>query len=260
LGNGFTRNQADFVNSFNQGGGDGCEFGLDAASSAITRALPRTPAGTPENARRLREGATLAVLYISDEYAQEVTEGQCGIDPGGAACNTGVGDLFSAGNNNICQFAPNAAQQACIDQVVAPYIQQIRDQGGVAFAQVINPNPAGACNQGQFRCPQPGSGGQRAGPGYIEVVNAFGGTYYSPCVDKPGPGAPGHRRRRDRRRLAVPAHGPADLVDGQGGRDADGHRHDAGGAAVQDQRLRLRPGVQLDLLPRQLAARRWVIG
>jgi hypothetical protein len=187
LGNGFTRNQADFVNSFNQGGGDGCEFGLDAASSAITRALPRTPAGTPENARRLREGATLAVLYISDEYAQEITEGQCGIDPGGAACNTGVGDLFSASNNNICQFAPNAAQQACIDQVVAPYIQQIRDQGGVAFAQVINPNPAGACNQGQFRCPQPGSQeANEPGRGYIEVVNAFGGTYYSPCVDNPG--------------------------------------------------------------------------
>ncbi len=187
LGAGFTRNQTDFVSYFGLGGGDGCEFGLDATSSAIARALPRTPTGQPENARRLREGATLAIVYVSDEYANEVTEGQCGYDPGGAACNTGIGDLFTAGNNNICTFAPNAAQQACIDSVVAPYIQQIRDQGGVAFAQVINPNPPGQCNQGQFRCPQAGSQeSNEPGRGYLEVVNALGGTYYSPCVDDPG--------------------------------------------------------------------------
>jgi len=188
LAPGFTRNVNDFRNMLTQRGGDGCEFGLDAAGSAITRALPRTPANAAEDARKLRENAQLAVIYVSDEYANEITEGQCGVDPGGPACDTGIRDLYDTGNNALCATLPNAAQQACINGVVQPYINQVLAQSGIAFAQVVNPNPAGNCNTGQFFCSndpmaQPAN---EPGIGYLEVVNATGGTFYSPCVDNPG--------------------------------------------------------------------------
>ncbi|MCC7385646.1 MAG: hypothetical protein IT384_27605 [Deltaproteobacteria bacterium] len=187
-GVGFTRNAIQFVSYLNDTSGeDGCEFGLSAVSNAITKALPRTLNGAPENARKLRENATLAVVYISDEFAQELTEGQCNYNPGGTACDTGIGDLYSGGGNAVCTVVPNAAQTACINGVLTPYRNQITAQNGIAFAQVVDPNPPGQCNAAQYHCPQPGSqAGNEPGRGYIDIVNATGGTFYSPCVDNPG--------------------------------------------------------------------------
>jgi hypothetical protein len=188
-GTGFTRDALTFVGYMNDtSSSDGCEFGLEAVRNTITRALPRTPIGMPENSRRVREGATLAVVYVSDEFAQELTEGQCGFDPGGAACNTGVGDAFSAGPGDaVCTLVPNATQQACISQILSPYLAQLRANDAIAFAQTFDPNPPGQCNQGQFVCPQPGSYPRNEpGRGYVDMVQSTGGVFYSPCVDNPG--------------------------------------------------------------------------
>jgi len=179
---------AAFIAALNdRGGQNGCEFGLEAASNAVRKALPRT---TQIHRRRIRDDAALAVVYISDEYAQEVTEGQCSHNPRESTppfsdCDTGVRDLYSGtnGGNVVCSRVPSATQQACIDSVVAPYITQITDQDGIAFAQVFDPNPPGACNQGHFRC---GVENNEPGRGYIEVVQATGGSFYSPCNNNPG--------------------------------------------------------------------------
>lgn len=185
-GVGFT-NDANLFATYLQdtSGTDGCEFGLEAAHNAVNKALPRSAPGVVD-ARKLRDGAQLAVVYISDEFAQEVTENQCGWNPGGAGCDTGVGDLYSTGDQNTCSVVPNAAQQACIDAIVQPYVTRIQNNSGIAFAQVITPaaNPVQCTG---YACPQPNSQPENEpGRGYVEVVNATGGTFYSPCVDNPG--------------------------------------------------------------------------
>ncbi|MCK6550443.1 hypothetical protein L6R52_31690 [Myxococcota bacterium] len=185
-GVGFTRNANLFASYLQDTSGtDGCEFGIDAASAAVTKALPRSAAGV-EDARKFRDGAQVAVVYISDEYAQEITEGQCGWNPGGAACDTGVGDVYSSGNQNTCTVVPNAAQQACINSIVQPYVTQLRNESAIAFGQVISPSAVpGVCTS--YACPQPGSQPENEpGLGYTDVVTATGGTFYSPCVDNPG--------------------------------------------------------------------------
>ena len=185
-GSGFTRDAVTFVNNLNNtSGADGCEFGLEAVSNAVREALPRTPSGQAENPRKLREDATLAVVYISDEHAQEIENRTCaGYVP---TCDTGIRDLYAVGES-VCLDTSNGLQQQCRDQIIQPYINELDAQGAVAFAQVIDPNPPALCNQGQFSCAV--GGGQLAnepGKGYIEVVNARGGTFYSPCVANPGP-------------------------------------------------------------------------
>lgn len=185
-GVGFTTDPNQFASYLQDtSGNDGCEFGIDAASAAITKALPRS-APAVVDARKFRDNAQIALIYISDEYANEVTEGQCGYNPGGAACNTGVGDYFTAGDNNVCTFVPNAAQQACINTVVQPYITQLTNESAIAFAQIISPAAVSTPCTG-YACPQPGSqDANEPGLGYSDVVNATGGTFYSPCVDNPG--------------------------------------------------------------------------
>lgn len=185
-GQGFVRDPGLFATYLlDTSGNDGAEFGLQAASDAIERALPRTAAGV-ENPRRLRDGATLAVVYISDEYAQEVTDHRLQSNPFGYTlpgnCATGIGDAFA--NSNACNITLNASQQACVDTVVAPYIQQITNNNGVAFAQVIVPSATPQACTG-YACP----GGQAVnepGIGYIEVVNATQGAFYTPCNNNPG--------------------------------------------------------------------------
>jgi hypothetical protein len=182
-GVGFTRNQAQFISYMSDtSGNDGCEFGLSAVDAAINRALPRTPIGQPEEAQRLREAAQLAVIYVTDEFAQEVSD-QAGCSYT-LPCATNIGDVYSNGGNPACTAAPN---QTCVDQIVAPYINRIRSNNGVAFAQAFSPTPRVACNAGQLVCPQAGSQAQNEpGIGYVEVVNAFGGVLYTPCTDNPG--------------------------------------------------------------------------
>ena len=191
-GTGFTRDAITLVNHLNNTSGtDGCEFGLEAMSNAIDRALPRTATNDSESPTKLREAATLALLYVSDEHAQELTEGQgasCfAYDPGGTACSTGIEDVFtSAMGTSVCTSVPQASNQACIDQVLQPYRDQLIAENAVAFAQVIDPNPPGPCNLGQFRCVGSQQNQNEPGTGYIEMVAATGGTFYSPCNANPG--------------------------------------------------------------------------
>ncbi|MCA9554908.1 MAG: hypothetical protein KC933_33060, partial [Myxococcales bacterium] len=183
-GTGFVRDPGLFATYLlDTSNNDGYEFGLRAAYNAVARALPRTAAGV-ENARRLRDGATLAVVYISDEYAQEVTWTGLQSNPYGytPSCNSGIGDGFS--DANACNMVPNATQQNCINTIVQPYINQITTNNGVAFAQVIVPNATPTACTG-YACP----GGQNLnepGVGYVEVVNATGGAFYTPCNNNPG--------------------------------------------------------------------------
>jgi hypothetical protein len=183
-GTGFVRDPGLFATYLlDTSGNDGYEFGLRATFNAVQRALPRTAPGV-ENARRLRDGATLAVVYISDEYAQEVTSTTLQSNPYGytTPCNTGVGDGFSDGN--ACAVVPSAAQQNCINSIAQPYINQITSNNGVAFAQVIVPNAVATTCFG-YACP----GGQdrnEPGLGYVEVVNATQGALYTPCNNNPG--------------------------------------------------------------------------
>jgi hypothetical protein len=186
LRSGFTRDMATFVADLqNSTGSDGCEFGLTAAHEAISRALPRTAVGAAENTTRLRAEAQLAVVYISDEHAQEVTESQCGHDPGGAACSTGIVDYYSTGDDNICAVTLTAANQTCVNNQVQQYINRLNNNSGIAFAQIIVPAGSPTVCTG-YACPN-GQPANEPSIGYVEVVNATGGAFYSPCQDNPGP-------------------------------------------------------------------------
>ena len=173
---------------------DGCEFGLVAAEDAIDGALPRTASGAQDDPRKLRADTQLAVVYISDEYAQSLTQGQGGscfdYEP---PCDTGITDYFEASiDDSVCRAQPDAAQQACIDSVLAPFIAQLNrpEVDAVAFAQVIPPAAAPTPCTG-YKCPEtPGNPTQAAnepGIGYKEVVEATGGAFYTPCNPDPGP-------------------------------------------------------------------------
>jgi len=171
---------ANLENTSNQ---DGCEYGLDATLRAINKALPRTAVGANINRRRLRENATLAVVYISDEHAQSVEEyNSCVNRPVQLGCRTGITDMYSQGNS-VCNHVPTANEQTCVETIVQPFVDQLNAQGAIAFAQVIDPNPVGNCNQGQFGC---GNSRNEPGRGYIEVAAATGGSFYSPCSNNPG--------------------------------------------------------------------------
>jgi hypothetical protein len=133
---------------------------------------------------KLRDGAALAVVYISDEFAEEVTSDnrRCfGYEP---ACDTGIEDLYSTNDNTVCEVVPDSTQQACIDQITQPYVDQIIANNGAAFAQVIVPNAMPTSCTG-YGCGS--SGRNEPGRGYVEVVNATGGAFYSPCNANPGP-------------------------------------------------------------------------
>jgi hypothetical protein len=187
-GMGFTRSRGDFAAYLQDASGtDGCEFGLDAVDAAINRSLPRSVPGQ-EDARKLRANATLAVVYVGDEHAQEVEEGPCFNLPQRRGCPTGIGDVWTR-DANVCAVPPNAQQQACVDQLVAPYISTIRREGGIAFGQVVSPTPVGACTSGQFACPNSTQDRNEGGRGYVEVISATGGISYSPCESNPGAGS-----------------------------------------------------------------------
>ncbi len=183
--NRFTTSATDFAADLQDvsGGRDGCEFGLEAASNAIDRALPRSPPGVVDPTK-LREDAVLAVVYVSDEFAEEITDEDGACFNYDTPCATGIQDLYlpSPDDDSVCEVVPDTTQQACIDSIVQPYIDQIVDNNGVAFAQVILPQASPVpCNS--YACT---TGRNEPGRGYVEVVNATGGALYSPCSADPG--------------------------------------------------------------------------
>lgn len=186
-GTGFTTNRTTFTQYLQDvSGTDGCEFGLESVYSAVERALPRS---TNVDSLKLRANATLAVVYISDENAQEVEEGPCYNLPAAIGCPTGIPDVWNPDNPNACNFVPNGAQQACVNQITQKYIDQLRREGGISFGQVFDPNPRGACTQGQFYCVGSAQDRNEPGNGYVEVIGATGGIFYSPCEANPGAGS-----------------------------------------------------------------------
>ncbi|MEO1230583.1 MAG: hypothetical protein AAFZ18_16925, partial [Myxococcota bacterium] len=178
-GVGFTTDRNLFIQYLEDNSGqDGCEFGLTAASDALRKALPRSAAGVTD-ARKIRAGATVAVLYVSDEFAEEIQDTNChGYTK---SCTTGINDFYDTQDQTVCAAA---VTQSCIDTTVQPYVQELLNENAVAFAQVIAPN-ATPTNCSGYACPM-GQPENEPGRGYIEVVNATGGVFYSPCSNTPG--------------------------------------------------------------------------
>lgn len=173
LRSGFTRSRQTFINDLNNlNNTDGCEFGLTAVDDALNKALPRTAIGLPESATRLRGDAQLVVFYISDEHAQELENNQCGALNRG----TGLGDIHSGLHESSAN--PTAAQQVTIDGLVAPFITNIRNNDGIAFAQ-IHPLQAPYCFV-DFPTDE------EEGYGYYEAAVGTGGTFYRVCDSNPG--------------------------------------------------------------------------
>jgi hypothetical protein len=101
------------------------------------------------------------------------------------SCQTGIGDYYAGTNNNVCSVVPNAAQQSCIDTLLAPYVSRITNNNGVAFAQVIQVGTPTVCTG--YGCggamDQPAN---EPGRGYLDVVAQTAGASYSPCNNTPG--------------------------------------------------------------------------
>ncbi|MGF1511498.1 MAG: hypothetical protein ACFB9M_18550 [Myxococcota bacterium] len=181
-GAGFTTDPDLFVQYLRDvSGTDGCEFGLEAARNAIDEALPRSLPGEVDPLK-LRADAVLAVIYVSDEFAEELTSdgGRCnGYEP---VCETGIRDTFNTDDGAVCLVEPDSSQQECIDSIVEPYIDQIVANNGIAFAQVIPPqSPPVDCEA--YAC---AANRNEPGRGYLEVVQATGGAQYTPCSRDPG--------------------------------------------------------------------------
>ena len=183
-GNGFTRDLDEFTSLISGADiPDGCELGLTAADNAIDRALPRA-ANDP---RKIRTDASLAIVYLSDEFAEEVQDpnGDCGdYRDSNLGCTTGIVDTF--GDNGVVEAAcdPARVNQVCVDRIVQPYIQKLRDNRAIAFGQVVPPNSANTtCSD--YGCAA--TDANEPGIGYAEVVAATGGILYSPCNADAGP-------------------------------------------------------------------------
>ncbi|MFO0745553.1 MAG: hypothetical protein U1F43_07755 [Myxococcota bacterium] len=165
LRSGFVRDQAQFEADLEDTSAPfsadvGCEYGLTAMDDAIVRALPRTAVESPT---RLREDARLVAFYISDETAQEIESA--------FSCEA---PRFATGqNDNARNLPPNGLQQHYIQGIVAPFVARIRGQGGVAFGQVL-PVKAPFCNEPE------------SGLGYVDVIQALGGSFYRTCDADPG--------------------------------------------------------------------------
>lgn len=123
------------------------EHGVTQAYNAVLNHLPR--ANAPN---RIRPDAQLAVIYVSDEAAQEVKD-DCGAGPWSAACVAGV-------------IAPTLN-----------LLQGSSDPEGVGTAHAITqPAPLG-CS----------SGFSEPGTGYLELVQGTGGQVHSICEADLGP-------------------------------------------------------------------------
>ncbi len=195
FGDGFVRDPDTFQRYLENTDGysDGCEFGLTAVSNAIVEALPRTARTAPENPRKFRFDAKVVVVYISDEHAQELTRRPAQSCFNYVPCDTGIGDYFSSDDGDACLTEPNDAEQACIDSILRPFIDQLRspDVDGVSFAQVL-PSADLPVLCTEYKCdprpPEflPTQDANEPGLGYIRVVRETRGAFYSPCNPNPG--------------------------------------------------------------------------
>ncbi len=148
----------EFENNINDPSGPdvgdyGLENGLMQGRAAIMKHLPRNDA----DPTKIREEAKLVVIYVTDEKAQEVEDA----------------GILSEGN-----VQPDATQQAQIDALVAPYINDFINNNAVAHL-IAEPPP--------FSATTCSGGGAEHAYGYYELINAVGGQIGSICQADLGP-------------------------------------------------------------------------
>ncbi|ABS27071.1 hypothetical protein Anae109_2871 [Anaeromyxobacter sp. Fw109-5] len=163
LGAGFTRDETTFAGFWSDvASSDGQEYGLTAVDDVIGPAGTAVPRTATEEARKVREGVKLVVVYVSDEHAQEVER----------TCSAAVKD---ACNNPSDADYPCAdlTGNACIAGAVQPFIDTLAAQDAIAFG-IIAPPPGGCATS------------YEVGWGYAEAIQATGGSYGSVCASDPG--------------------------------------------------------------------------
>jgi hypothetical protein len=153
-GSGFTPNVLQFKQDIVVGAEGGWEPGLKTGLLAIDSALPRTPANEPAQPGRLRAGAPLIVIHMSDERDQDVECAACG------SCD-----------------AYERSQEFCTRDegrsVIARYVEEYRARGATTFA-IVGDLPNGCVQTTTRNDFEPGQG-------YVEVANATGGRFGSLC-------------------------------------------------------------------------------
>jgi len=141
---------APWGGGYNEGG---TEHGITQGYNAIVNHLPRQ-AGSPS---RIRPDATLVVIYVSDERAEELKE----------SCGAGEGS----------GMAP--VDPACLWTVIGPTVQLLQgasSTGGIGKAHaLIGPPPSGCSTASQV------------GQGYLDIVQYMGGQVGSICQTDLGP-------------------------------------------------------------------------
>ena len=155
-GNGLTADVDEFKRRIVVGADGGWEPGLETGVKALDRLLPRTAAGAPAEADKLREGAAAVVIHLSDERDQAVECAACG------ACDGAEGEQ---------RFCSDPSGQ----QVIDDFVQAYSSRGAVTFA-LVGDLPTG-CRQRSNR------DDFEPGQGYVEVANATGGQFGSLCGD-----------------------------------------------------------------------------
>lgn len=158
LGSGFTRDQATFTGFWSDTANlDGAEYGLTAVDDVIGPTGTAVPRAATQDARKIRLGVKLVVVYVSDEHAQEVEN----------ACPE-VADR----NKNLAS-GTDASRAACVANTVQPFVDDLNAQEAIAFG-IIAPPPGGCATS------------YEVGWGYAEAIQATGGTYGSVCASDPG--------------------------------------------------------------------------
>ncbi|MBI2373390.1 MAG: hypothetical protein HYV07_05270 [Deltaproteobacteria bacterium] len=153
-GNGLTRDLQEFRNTIVVGADGGWEPGLEVGLLAYDQLLPKTAAGAPLERNRLREGAGVVVVQLSDERDQYV---EC------AAC----GDCRSEESQQT--FCTDPAGQTVVER----YVREYNSRDIVLFA-IVGDLPNG-CQQTSTR------DDFEPGQGHVEVANATGGRFGSLC-------------------------------------------------------------------------------
>ena len=175
----------------NVGTQDYREYGLTAIYDALN-----------VNGPSFRTGAKPVVLYVSDEHPQEFEDGFPGDVPGAppgafpTGCvfpTTGCGGNGPPASNTRCNAPTSmtptqgtnfgtdlASWRACQAAIVDPYVAQLRGKSALAFG-ILNPVTPTPCTCSTGNPPDE----NEAGIGYLDVINALGGSSTGVCSPAP---------------------------------------------------------------------------
>jgi hypothetical protein len=133
----------------------GSEYGITQGYNAIYNHLPREE----NNPSRIREEASLVIIYVSDERAEELQTSSTTL--WGAGCGeTGSGLEY--------------IDPVCLGNQINPTIQLLTQENGKSHA-IIGPPPDNC------------STATHVGQGYLEITQHFGGQVGSVCQTDLGP-------------------------------------------------------------------------